>query len=170
VSERDKFCSHLGGGCSSAVLAYVYFGSLREVELIICGFLHEVIEGVLEHVLDHVDEVSVEEHPLAEYLLVTALDLIETGCDEQLLLVLGGVLVAEGGLLGVGKGLREDLETGRLLVGDVRAHQARRPLLAVEQGLVQLFTLQDLVDRIQNEVVHQGLRFFVFQGQWRFSL
>ena len=123
--------SHLRSRCGSAILADVDLRGLCQIKLVVGGLLHQVVKGILEHEFDHVDEVVLEEHSLAEDFLVTALDLIQPRGHHQLLFVLSSILVAEGRLLRIGEGGGENLETRWFLVSDVRAHQARRPLLTV---------------------------------------
>jgi hypothetical protein len=150
--------SHFLVGCGSrpAILANVDLRCLCEVELLVGGLLHKVVEGVLEHVLDHVDEVVLEEHALAEELGLPALDLPQPRHRLQLLLVVSAVLVAELhlGVLRWGQLPRQHVEVGWLLVRHVGRHQTGRSLLALVQSLEEILSLQNVMEGFKAEVLN----------------
>lgn len=166
--------SHFLVGCGSrpAILANVDLRCLCEVELLVGGLLHQVVEGVFKHVLDHVDEVGLEEHALAEELGLAALDQPQSRHRLQLLLVVSAVLVAELHLrvLGGGEGPRQHVEVGWFLVCHVGAHQTCRSLFALVQSLEQILSLQYVMESLKAEVLNQGLCFSIFKGQWCLGL
>ena len=161
--------SHFLGGCGSrtGILANIDLRCLSQVKLLVGRLFHQVIKRVLEHILDHVDEVVLEEHALSEEFRLAALDLAEAGDRHQLLLEVSAVLVAEFhfGVLSRWQRPCKYVEVWWLLICNVSAHQAGRTLLALVQSLEEVLSLHNVVDGLKAEVLHESFRFSILQCQ-----
>ena len=101
-----------------SIFADVYLGRLSEVELLISCLLHQIEQGVLEHVLEHTHEVVLQEHALPEEFLVSHV-FREARHQLQLALELLAVLVAILHLDWCIDSLSESVEVRGLLIVNV---------------------------------------------------